>query len=376
MFLFLLSLWINGNEQAFYDYLRHKQDIPLLSLLHVDWCGHCKKTKPVFEEVTKMFDNPEDIAFMEINCSAETEFCKKLEVNSFPAFILAFHNQSKEIIVRRTSQGMELDIRRIIKIKNRQYLKVGEKDSTINSKEDIYPYYEFITNPNDNEVNNNIDLALASISYINFNKFRVSTDEKVFESKPKISAILDENFTVEFTYEPTSFNIADFIAQNSHALLGPWTLSSITRVGRRVAILVPKTKDDYQKYKYLAERYYDKFVWLDDSGTQKYHLVSKYFHITKNDLPAIVIMDHKATYFTSMKNIDNLNNLARYQGKIESDELPKNYFKIDIQGAQIRNGLSVLGKLFLKIFFGVLSVLLLILFIYIKIDDSKQKKLD
>ena len=376
MFLFLLSVWIDGNEQSFYDHLRHNQDVPLVSLLHVDWCGHCKKTRPVFAEVTKRYKDSRDIDFMEINCTAETDFCKKLEINSFPAFVLAFHNQTKEIIIRRNTQGMEVDIVRLIKIKNKQYLKVGENDKTAHSKESVYPYFEFLTNPKDAEVRNNIDIALATINYLNFNRFKVSTDDKVFESKPRITAILDENFSVEFEYEPTAFNIADFIAQNSHELLGSWTLSSINRVGRRVAILVPKNKDDYKKYKYLAERYYNKFVWLDDSGTEKYNLVSRYFHLTKENLPAIVIMDNKATYYTVCKNIDNANKLAECQGRIDRDELPKTNFKIDFQSAHLRNGLSVLGKLFLKIFFGVLSVLLIILFVYIKIDERNQKKLD
>ena len=368
MFIPLLFLRLQGNPENFYDHVKNHQDIPLVTLLYVSWCPHCQQLHPNFEAISKEYEKNQELATMEINCSQEEEFCKSLGINTFPTFIVGLYNQTKQVSFYRSTTGLQKDFVRLLKIKNRKYNE--EVGKPLETK---YPYYEITVCDDDEETKKNVDVAIATLQHMDIRRFHVKYSA---DPKPEISAVLDDDFKVYFTQAPTSYNITDFIKQNSIAIFGQWSLSSISNLDKRIAIFVPKSKSDFDKYRHIAHKYYDRFVWVDDSGTHRYNLVDSYFHLKKPDLPAIVIMDSKATYYTALKNIDDQSKLKDYEGQIERDVFVKNYFKINVKHEQMKNGLSVIGKLFLKVFFGVLSVILIILFVYIKIDENKQKKLD
>jgi thioredoxin 1 len=48
-----------------------------------DWCGPCKKVRPIVEELTK-----DGYSFQIIDVDIEKELVKKFEISSVPTFIL------------------------------------------------------------------------------------------------------------------------------------------------------------------------------------------------------------------------------------------------------------------------------------------------
>jgi thioredoxin 1 len=52
-----------------------------------DWCGPCKKVRPIVEELTK-----DGYSFQIIDVDIEKELVKKFEISSVPTFIL-FKNE-------------------------------------------------------------------------------------------------------------------------------------------------------------------------------------------------------------------------------------------------------------------------------------------
>jgi thioredoxin-like negative regulator of GroEL len=52
-----------------------------------EWCGPCKKVRPVVEELIK-----DGYSFQIIDADTESELVKKFEIRSIPTFIL-FNNQ-------------------------------------------------------------------------------------------------------------------------------------------------------------------------------------------------------------------------------------------------------------------------------------------
>ena len=63
-----------------------------LYLFKVDWCPHCKKAKPVFDEVEKELNgrpiNGYVVSFKTVDCEAEPDMADKFKVEGYPTIKL------------------------------------------------------------------------------------------------------------------------------------------------------------------------------------------------------------------------------------------------------------------------------------------------
>ena len=61
-----------------------------LVLFYADWCGHCKKIKPVWEETAKTV-NKDEVKMIKVNCGEGTEkdqeIMKKYNIDGYPTII-------------------------------------------------------------------------------------------------------------------------------------------------------------------------------------------------------------------------------------------------------------------------------------------------
>jgi thioredoxin 1 len=68
-----------------------------------DWCGPCKKVRPIVEELTK-----DGYFFQIIDVDIEKELVKKFEISSVPTFILFKNEKSiKRISGAQTKNQLE-----------------------------------------------------------------------------------------------------------------------------------------------------------------------------------------------------------------------------------------------------------------------------
>jgi thioredoxin 1 len=68
-----------------------------------DWCGPCKKVRPIVEELTK-----DGYSFQIIDVDIEKELVKKFEISSVPTFILFKNEKSiKRISGAQTKSQLE-----------------------------------------------------------------------------------------------------------------------------------------------------------------------------------------------------------------------------------------------------------------------------
>jgi len=71
-----------------------------------DWCGPCKKVRPIVEELTK-----DGYSFQIIDVDIEKELVKKFEITSVPTFILFKNEKSiKRISGAQTKNQLEIFI--------------------------------------------------------------------------------------------------------------------------------------------------------------------------------------------------------------------------------------------------------------------------
>ncbi len=63
-----------------------------LYLFKVDWCPHCKKAKPIFDEVEKDLNgrqiNGYTVAFKTVDCEAEPDMADKFKIEGYPTIKL------------------------------------------------------------------------------------------------------------------------------------------------------------------------------------------------------------------------------------------------------------------------------------------------
>ena len=78
------------NEITSDDIEDHVKSGKKLVLFYADWCGHCKKIKPVWEETANEVNEPE-VKMIMVNCGegtpADQKIMKKYSIDGYPTII-------------------------------------------------------------------------------------------------------------------------------------------------------------------------------------------------------------------------------------------------------------------------------------------------
>ncbi len=74
-----------------------------------DWCGPCKKVRPIVEELSR---DQSEVKFQIIDVDSEGELTRKFEVRSIPTFILIENGQE---VNRFTGAKTRKDLENFIK---------------------------------------------------------------------------------------------------------------------------------------------------------------------------------------------------------------------------------------------------------------------
>lgn len=86
------------------DFKANKEFVPkdseeqaVLMFFYTDWCPHCKKAKPVWNNVKEEYDqkviNNTKLIFKDINCEKEEEMANKYNIEGYPTIKLQKNNQ-------------------------------------------------------------------------------------------------------------------------------------------------------------------------------------------------------------------------------------------------------------------------------------------
>jgi thiol-disulfide isomerase/thioredoxin len=78
------------NEITSDDVEGHVKSGTKLVLFYADWCGHCKKIKPIWEETSSQV-NDEELKMIKVNCGegtpADQKIMKKYSIDGYPTII-------------------------------------------------------------------------------------------------------------------------------------------------------------------------------------------------------------------------------------------------------------------------------------------------
>ena len=93
----------------------------VISIFHADWCGHCKRFLPVFDEASRYKIISNKWKFLKIPCSKYRSICDAFNINGYPT--IKTFKESKEI---KSSPPRELDIflEYLLKISNSPLVEI------------------------------------------------------------------------------------------------------------------------------------------------------------------------------------------------------------------------------------------------------------
>ena len=72
----------------------------MLKFFYVDWCPHCKDSRPIWDEIKAKFNgekiNDQVIVFEEVNCDKDQGQADKYNIEGFPTIKLVMPEKGKE----------------------------------------------------------------------------------------------------------------------------------------------------------------------------------------------------------------------------------------------------------------------------------------
>lgn len=83
-----------------------------LYLFYTEWCPHCKKTKPEWEQLKKNYSGNNNINgyklnFIEVDCDANPEIADKFKIEGYPTIKLVKGNQIVEFDAKADVKTLE-----------------------------------------------------------------------------------------------------------------------------------------------------------------------------------------------------------------------------------------------------------------------------
>lgn len=83
-----------------------------LYLFYTDWCPYCKKTKPEWAQLKKLYENDKKVNgytlnFIEVDCEANPDLANKFDINGYPTIKLVKGNQVIEFDAKPDVKTLE-----------------------------------------------------------------------------------------------------------------------------------------------------------------------------------------------------------------------------------------------------------------------------
>lgn len=74
----------HANVELFSDNYLYREDVPTMTLFYVDWCGHCKKVKPTWNQFMDKYKSRDDVNVVAIDCEKHKDLAKRFNISGYP----------------------------------------------------------------------------------------------------------------------------------------------------------------------------------------------------------------------------------------------------------------------------------------------------
>ncbi|KAJ6240924.1 protein disulfide-isomerase tmx3 [Anaeramoeba flamelloides] len=278
---------------------------------YTDWCGHCKKLKPIF---SKLADRESSINFGSVNCEKQKNLCKKYKIRGYPTLkffsgpqVWDYHGAPTKKNMMEFCEAMTMPA--FLPMTTAEIKKISKQ--TESSESYIIALFPEADDPTDesNEVYQEIQQiankyrGLSNFHYLAINEVKGIYDnfvDIVSESGPIVISIRDSK------YSPSYFKLS---AAESETTLEEWvdinllpllpqfnqeTFIKITRSKKLIALaVIDPDNEEANDYLEIVKKVSSQenrlvFAWID--GVEHVNYVSQ-FKVKQDNLQQVVVID-------------------------------------------------------------------------------------
>lgn len=90
-----------------YESITGQEDKVVLVKVYADWCGHCKRLAPEYEEVGKHFEGNDKVVIAKFDAPANEDYARNtLAIRSFPTIFVYRHGLKTNFEGDRNKQAL------------------------------------------------------------------------------------------------------------------------------------------------------------------------------------------------------------------------------------------------------------------------------
>ena len=197
----------------------------VISIFHADWCGHCKRFLPVFDETSKYKIISNTWKLLKIPCSKYNSICEAFHIEGYPT-VKVFIN-SKEMNKVSPPRDKELFFEFLIKVSSEPLINITNKQDFFNNYGTFSPLIEY------NKKNDEFITCIKTLanSYEFLSEYYFGINPVSNEESEKIIFDFDDN-SVIFNYKGNCDEVKKFLKNNKYPLISEASFNLMRKMNR------------------------------------------------------------------------------------------------------------------------------------------------
>ncbi|EAX88571.1 hypothetical protein TVAG_414880 [Trichomonas vaginalis G3] len=311
------------DKSNFSNYVSQHSDKPIIAMLHMNWCGHCKHAHPFFNEMQNYFADFEELITTDVECEANREVCSQFSISGYPSYFILYQGKKTNKFCKANYDYMvnygyevmeEVYGSNLTQIKDEKY------------KIDKIPYIEFLEEPNNLTLLNYARYLLRKPEFKTLNAYyRNST-----EAGPNGTLIYHFSSTNSIKCkDPLTFqNVINFLLKFTSDIREEWDFKSILESQKLFSIYIPRTSMDNLFYRKCAN-HFSRISTFGHSKSVGTKIVASKFGLSNKELPAIVVFDPNTKKFAKFAKSSNITELEQFYQSITDGKANEENYNLD-----------------------------------------------
>ena len=282
----------------------------IISLFHVNWCGHCQQFKPILDKASSYNSINQIWKFVKVDCSTYSYICSILDIQMYPTIKIY---KEKKIYYSEPPRDLEPLLQFLYKISDNPLINISSKNNFLKNYGESSPLIEYVKNEPDfikciKNISNEIFLEDFYFGIYESN----SNEQKIIFDYTKINL---PNVTYEWDNNCT--NAINFIFENKYPLLNEINsnfLQEIALYSKIIIFFVTFMKNkkinnfvfsDMMNLSYKNRKYIFGYA---DYNDDKY--ISKFFNFNLNNFNEmkLIIYDFRRRMYYIHDKLYNIEN--------------------------------------------------------------------
>ena len=198
----------------------------VIAIFHADWCGHCKRFLPIFDEVSKYLIISQTWKLLKIPCSKYEKICDSFNVEGYPTIKLFKDSQEiKDLFVPREKETF---LEFLLKMTKEPLIYINNINNTLQEFYDNYGTFSPLIKYNKNKTE-----FIKCIKALAYNKeFLSEYYFGVIEDKEDKIIFNFNNNSVVFNYKGNCNDVKIFLRNNKYPLISEANFNIMRKMNR------------------------------------------------------------------------------------------------------------------------------------------------